>query len=250
MSVTKREIETNFDQFTSSWKSDLPTVISTLDSQRSDFLQSYSRLVSLNAWRANILETEVSTEGVEFFAEALNDALVSHVYARLGSWRSALMSLRSCIENVCYCLFYKDHAVELRLWETGRHRPGFSEIHTYLTQHPDVQPLHDSPVTGLALIKREYGTLSRAVHASAKSFRMTPDSSTTLLWKANAVSLAQWKSREQQTLCGLNLLLTTIFRALLQGAQQQSIRRVLTLVIPPSLHARVKSELNVRILSI
>jgi hypothetical protein len=250
MSLTKLELEANFQKFTQNWKRDLPRVMAGLDTHGASFLESYSRLASLNAWRANILEDQISTGSLEFFTEALNDALVSHVYARLGSWRSSLMSLRSCIENTCYCLFYKDHPIELRLWETGAHRPGFSEIHSYFRQHPDVKDLSDSPVTGLTVIKKEYGTLSRAVHASARNFRMAPDASTTLLWKDNAVSLAQWIRREQQSLAGLNLLLATLFRTELLGAQQQSLRKALSLVIPPSLHSRVRSELKVRVLSL
>jgi hypothetical protein len=246
----KLEIQANFEQFTQSWKRDLPRVIASLETHNASFLESYSRLASMNAWRSNILEDRISTGSLEFFSEALNDALVSHVYARLGSWRSSLMSLRSCIENTCYCVFYKDHPIELRLWETGAHRPGFSEIHSYFRQHPDVRDLGDSPVTGLAVIKKEYGTLSRAVHASARTFRMAPDASTTLLWKDDAVSLAQWIRREQQSLAGLNLLLMTLFRSELVGAQQQSLRKALTLVIPSSLHSRVRSELKVRLLSV
>jgi len=250
MSLTKLEIEANFRKFTENWKGDLPRVMARLDAHSATFQESYSRLVSMNAWRSTILENRISTGSLEFFAEALNDALVSHVYARLGSWRSSLMSLRSCIENTCYCLFYKDHPVELRLWETGEHRPTFSEIHGYLKQHPDIKDVGESPVTGLAVIKREYGTLSRAVHASAKNFRMAPDANTTLLWKDNSVSLAQWQTREQHTLAGLNQLLTTLFRAELMGAQQQSLRRVLSVVIPSSLHSRIRSELKVRVLSL
>src|SRR5204862_7086402 len=142
--------------------------IAALDAHRDAFLSSYSRIASMNAWRSDMLETIVSASSLEFFAEALNDVLISHVFARFGSWRSALMSLRSCIENTCYCLYYKDHPVELRLWESGKHRPPFAEIHGYLASHPDIEPLGSSPVTGLANLKSEYGTLSRAVHASAK----------------------------------------------------------------------------------
>jgi hypothetical protein len=247
MSGTRGEIEVNFDAFTASWKGSLPVSIAALDPRREEFLRSYSRIVSMNAWRGNFLANRVSAGSMEFFAEALNDALVSHVLARCGSWRSALMSLRSCVENTCYCLYYMDHAIELRLWESGRHRPAFSEIHTYLEQHPDVSALGNSPVTGLATIKEEYATLSRAVHASAKSFRMTPNPQGTSFWKADPASLGQWRTREQRTLCGLNLLMTTLFCELLQGAQQILLRRALWLVIPVSLHARVKSELKVNI---
>jgi hypothetical protein len=102
----------------------------------------------------------------------------------------------------------------------------------------------------LAVLKTEYGTLSRAVHASAKSFRMISGTAGTTLWKASAASLAQWTARERQTLLGLNLLLMTVFREKLQGAQQQSLRKALSFVIPSTLHVRVKHDLNIRILSV
>lgn len=204
----------------------------------------------MNAWRTNILDDVLSQPSVEFFAEALNDALVSHVLAQFGSWRSALMSLRSCIENTCYCLYYMDHPVELRLWETGRHRPGFSEIHSYLEHHPDLSLGQNNPITGLPTIKSEYGTLSRAVHASAKSFRMSPDAHSVLLWKPDVIGLKQWRLREQHTLTGLNLLLTSLFRKLLLGTQQRGLRAALANVIPTSMHSRVKSELGVTIRTI
>jgi hypothetical protein len=250
VSLTKAEIAANFDAFTMSWKADLPNAIAALDGHRDEFLKSYGRIASMNAWRSNVLEGRISKPSLEFFAEALNDGLVSHVFAHFGSWRSALMSLRSCIENTYYCLFYKDHPVELRLWQSGRHRPGFSEIHAYLEHHPDISSLGCTPVTGLALIKDEYGTLSRAVHASAKSFRMSPNVHDVALWKPDVVSLGQWRTREQHTLGGLNLLLISIFHDELSGAQQQGLRKALAIVVPASMHTRVKRELKVTIPSV
>ena len=251
MNLTRTEIENNFNDFSGSWQTELPNAIALLESQRDDFLNSYSRIISLNAWRANVLEGRISNGSLEFLNEALNDAMVSHVNARFGSWRTALMSLRSCIENAAYCLYYKDHPVELRLWENGKHRPGFAEIHAYLKSHPDIASFEDSPVTGLATIKKEYGTLSRAVHASAKDFRMVVNGVfKTVLWKPDSISFAKWKTREQQTLCGVNLLLTVTFRDQLQGAQQLSLRKTLSLVIPTTLQARVRRELNVKIVAL
>lgn len=249
MSALKAEIEANFEAFSTSWKTELPKSISALDSYRDDFGKSYARIASLNAWRTNVLESRISEGSLEFFAESINDAVVSHVFARFGSWRSALMSLRSCIENTFYCLYYKDHPIELRLWETGKHRPGFSEIHTYLEHHPDIALFGNIPVTGLASIKDEYATLSRAVHASAKNFRMSPNVHQTALWKPEAASLGQWRTREQHTLSGLNLLLITVFREFLQGTQQSALRKSLSFVIPASLQPKVKSELKVSIVA-
>ena len=120
----------------------------------------------------------------------------------------------------------------------------------YLEQHPDISPLGNSPVTGLAMMKEEYSTLSRAVHASAKSFRMSPNVHDVLLWKPEAARLGQWRTREQHTLCSVNLLLTALFRDSLSGAQQSGLRKALAAVIPPSMHARVKTELQITIPSV
>lgn len=245
MNLTRAELAANFDSFTAAWKSELPNSISALDSFRNDFLKSYSRIASLNAWRGNVLEHRISGQSLEFFAEALNDALVSHVFARLGSWRSALMALRSCIENTCYCLYYADHPIEQRLWDSGRHRPAFSEIHTYLENHPDITGLGNTPINGLSSVKEEYGVLSRAVHASARTFRMSPGAHQIALWKADAISLGQWRTREQRTLCSLNLLLASMFRDLLSGTQLPGLRKALAIVIPLSMHGRVKRDLKI-----
>jgi hypothetical protein len=244
---TGGEVDANFSAFSSKWKSDLTSSIAKLDGNEKDFLLSYRRIVSLNAWRGNILESQISEGSLSFFSEALNDALVSHVLARSGSWRTSLMSLRSCLENTCYCLFYKDHPVELRLWESGKHRPSFSEVHTYLEEHPDVSQFRNSPLSGLGSIKEEFGTLSRAVHASAKSFRMTPGKQGAVLWKVDPGSLGQWRSREQRVVCAINLLLLTIYREHLQGAQQLFLRSSLAAAIPTAFHSDIKKQFKVTV---
>ena len=164
------EVEKNFDCFTERWKKEFPRTIAKLDKHRAVYLQSYIRIASMNAWRANVFAETISVGSLEFFAEAINDALVSHIWARFGSWRSALMSLRSCIENTCYSLYYKDHPVELRLWESGKHRPSFAEIHSYLASHPDIEPFGRSSVTGLAEIKNDTGLFPEQYMLPQKAF--------------------------------------------------------------------------------
>jgi hypothetical protein len=247
MSVYETEVEANFNSFTAAWKASLPATIASLDSHESEFLKSYSRITTMNAWRSNILENAISEASLGFYAEALNDVLVSHVFARFGSWRAALKSLRSCIENTCYCLYYKDHPIELRLWEHGKHRPGFSETLSYLEGHPDISPLGDANVTGIPTIKAEYATLSRAVHGSAKSFRMSPDTRNVKLWTHEAASLGQWRTREQQTLASLNLLMVSVFSERLSGTQNPGLRQALSAVIGPAMRTKVKRELGVTI---
>ena len=241
------EIEKGFDDFTKLWKNEFPGVIADLDAHRAIYLQSYSRIASMNAWRASVLDGKISAGSLEFFAEAINDALVSHIWARFGAWRSALMSLRSCIENTVYSLYYKDHPIELTLWENGKHRPTFSEVHTYLAGHPEIEPLAASPVTGLAAIKGEYGMLSRAVHASAKSFRMSASMHHVVFWTSDATSLGQWRTRERHVLTALNLLLLSIFRTHLQGTQRRGLRTAVANLLSSPLRNRAKTELKINL---
>ena len=115
MSLLLKETETNFKNFDTAWRADMARVATELAKKDTIFLTSYRRIVSLQAWRT-FLELRISADSLAFFLEAQNDALTSHVFASLGSWRSALKALRSCIENVAFCLYYKDHPVEFRLW--------------------------------------------------------------------------------------------------------------------------------------
>lgn len=243
------ELTANFDAFTAGWTTALPKAIDALGAHKGKFVESYSRIASLNAWRANVLEAAVSDESLAFFAESINDAIVSHVLARTGCWRSALMSLRSCIENVLYCIYYKDHPVELRQWLDGKHRLAFSEASSYLESHPDISSIKDLDLTGLPILKSEYSTLSRAVHASGKSFRMSPSTKATALWKPEVASLGKWSARERLVLCGLNLLLTSLFREDLSATRKGAMRQSLAFAIPSSYHAKIKSILGVTVVT-
>lgn len=191
----------------------------------------------------------MSSDSLAFFAEAQNDALVSHVFARMGAWRSALKSLRSCLENVCYSLYYKDHTVELRQWAQGDHRLAFASLHDYLARHPDVASVGDQNITGLQSIHEEFGTLSRAVHASAKAFRMTTEAKKALLWTSEKASLGAWSTREGHVITSLNLLLLCLYRDRLKGAQLLNLRKAISLAIPKSRFAAIKTHMAVSLVS-
>ena len=137
--------------------------------------------------------------------------LVSHVLARCGSWRSSLKSLRSAIENVCFCMYYMDHPVELQQWDKGNHKPSFAATHDSLGNHPLMETVEEA-VNPLPILKKEYAILSRAVHASSKSFRVTGSVKETLLWSAEKPSLSAWSTRERKVIAGLNLLLLVMLR--------------------------------------
>ncbi len=242
MSLLLKETEANFNAFAVDWRKHMAEVSEEMTKQTAKFLQSYRRIVSLQAWRG-FLEPRISEGSLSFFLESQNDALTSHVFANLGSWRSALKSLRSCIENVMFCLYYKDHPVEVTVWEAGQHKPPIAEFVSYLERHP--QRIKDPTVDPLPHLMSEYATLSKAVHGSAKNFRMTKDIKTTLLWSAVAASFGQWQTRETTVLINLNLLLLAHFRDALVGAGAAPLRESVSLIIPKAVFPNVKAHLGV-----
>lgn len=241
-----KELEANYDAFCSASNTERQTAVSTLERRRADYRESYFRIVSLQAWRADVLEPRISRDSLSFFLEAQNDALISHSLAKMGSWRQALQALRSAIENVLLCAYYMDHPVELMLWGTGKHRVPFSELIEYFSRHPKMQGLPAS-ITGIGIVKTEYGTLSRAVHASAQTFRMTQGAHTTQLWISDEQKLGPWLTREKAAITAINLVMLTLFRDLLQGAALPGTRKAISLAIPRSKHHDIKNHLKVRL---
>ena len=173
-----------------------------------------------------MVEAHVPAGCVGFYAEAQNDALISHVQASLGSWRVALKALRSCIENALLCLYYKDHLVEHKLWETRQFRISISAAIKYYREHPLLRDMQEG-TTGIGIINQEYAKLSRAVHASSQDFRMTEGGKGMSLWKTDAAHESRWETHEKKTLLGLNLLMLTLFHEHLQGASLSSVRESL-----------------------
>lgn len=239
------EVDANFLRFESNHRVERDRVEDDFKAEDEKFRLSYRRITSLQAWRTALLEGKLSRGSLAFFLEAQNDALVSHVLAREGAWRSALQGLRSMIENAISCLFYMDHPVEMRLWEDGKHRLGFSSALSYMEKHPDVQGFPKT-VVGLDLLQREYGLLSRAVHASSSSFRMATDGATRLNSSARS-SLGGWTTRQRHSLLGVNLMLLTLFRDDLAGSQLLGLRKAISLAIPNSRHAIIKRRLKVNL---
>jgi len=244
MKDLKQEIRQGFEKFEPAWQAELSSVIKSLGKSDNEFFESYLQLVSLNAWRNELVQTVISAQSASFFLEAQNDGLVSHVFARMGAWRSALKSLRSCIENTVFCLYFKDHSVELSLWSSGKFKPGFSSTIDYLRGHPMVDGI-DPSLTGIDILEKEYSTLSRAVHGSSQ-FQMTAGTGgATSLWTDSTISLGKWRTRERLVLQALNLLMMTMFREHLQGTQRPQLRFAISFAVPPNKFAALKSKLGI-----
>jgi hypothetical protein len=249
MDRLEKEVEANFKAFTDSYTKSAKETADLLGKHESRFLESYRRLVTLRAWLSEVLSNGVSEDALAFFLEALNDALTSHILARAGIWRSSLKSLRSCIENTLFCLFYMDHPVELRLWHSGNHRLSFSELERYFSTHPSVAAVTKA-AAGLDLLSEQYGILSRAVHGSAKSFRMSDLQGIGVqLWSGELCRLGKWLTNEKNVILGLNRLLMALFSEQLQQARVPNLRKAISLIIAKQHHATIKSQFAITLFS-
>lgn len=244
MEQFKLEVKANFERSFIATKTSVEDALTKLETHKEVYSESYSRLVSLNAWRSELFSNLFDADTAEFFQEAHNDALMSHALARQGAWRVALMSLRSLIENTLFGLYYCEHPVELQQWLIGEHKLGFSETIMYLSRHPKLKKL-DEALTGVEILKKEYATLSKAVHGSAKVFRMSRDGTVTGLNLSSPAELGAWNSREKATIAAINLLLTCFFAEHLSGAALPNLRKSISLAIPVKKHANLRASLQV-----
>lgn len=190
------------------------------------YRKCYASVVSIEAWRAYVFEGRIDAGALEFFVEAQNDLLTSYCLARVGSWRSALMSLRSSLENALLCAYFKDHLVELSRWPELRPK-GFKELLSYFEAHfPYSGPSNVHPYVALT---GEYAELSRAVHGSSRSFRMTRDMAIPAIWSADQASCGMWATRFVRVVRSLNLMLMHVMVGELTGAKNRSLREAIAI---------------------
>lgn len=243
------EIDQNFDVFFDEVEVNIHSVIAgqKAEQYKNKFKQSYRRLVSYQAWISEILEKVACVESISFFKEAQNDALASHALARQGAWRVSLMSLRSCIENTVFGIYYLEHPVELKLWTIGKHKLGFTESVNYLAKHPKFIGLADDSINGIEALKTEYSTLSKAVHGSSKLFRMTKTGSIEGLNIKSDSDFGGWQTRERFVINAINLLLLTFFRDDLAGAANSNLRKAVSISIPDSKFSKIKEHYQVNL---
>lgn len=208
------------------------------------FAESYRRLAAFGSLIRDVAIPSMSQDAGSFLFEAHNDALTSHILARHGAWRSSLQSLRSVIEDCLSGLYYADHSIELTLWNDGKFRMGFTDLIRYFEIHPAYAGV-DQQRSGIATIKEEYATLSRAVHGSSKNFRMTSVSSEVLLWSDKKSSAAQWVSREKRTLEALAMMICIRYAGAMAGARLPHVRSMMVFVISHRARAFLKNEKNI-----
>lgn len=245
MSDLSDELDVNAEAFRAKWKQDLDSNLAALGAD-DKFVKSYRRIAALQALRTSLIVPSYGADVGAFFVEAQSDALTSHVFASFGAWRSSLKSLRSCIEDTFGALYFKDHPVELQLWEQGDFRLGFAATHKYFTDHPNLKSCKDG-VSGLDAIKEEYATLSKAVHGSAKGFRMTESAAGLLLWNTQNAKLGAWETRHRKVLEALCLLVVALHASKLQGAAHAGLRAVLGHAIGSNRRTQLRDQLHVHI---
>lgn len=234
----------NYSEFEARWNKEWNLTSSALAS-KPEYLGAYKLLVSLQAWRSELLEEKLGQKAGQFCLEGQNDLLVSYILARSGQWRSSLQSQRSAIENYLNGLFFMDHRVELELWEKGSYKTQFSELIKYFSSHPKHTD-HDGKHYGIDIIKSEYATLSKAVHGSATAFRMTSDDGP-VFFSDNVASLRKWKTRLALVVRGLNLLLISLFREELIGSGKSNLRSSIAYALNSKDQTWLKSELKISI---
>lgn len=241
------EIEANFEAFEYNWPLELNRCKTAIDVKKDVFSKSYMRISSIQAWRTSIINHKLDEGSAAFFFEAQNDFLVSHCLARCGSFRQALKAQRAAIENILFSLYYKDHPIELSQWDYGKHKIGFTSLHDYFLNHPF---LIGSPIqlTGLDSLKSEYSTLSKAVHGSAKIFRMTDNLNDIRMWSDELDNVGKWATREKAVITSLNYLLLWMFKEELRGTKNSNLRKTLSLIIPKSKHIEIKNKLGISII--
>jgi len=243
LSTTSGEIRRNYEEFEAASFAELGKARRELVSSTGRFASNYRRIVSINAWRS-LIELIEPKDAVLFFTEAQNDALLSNVLARCGSWRTALQCLRSVIENVIYFIYYKDHPVELRMWGSGRHKLTAQVVFDYLRSHPEFRGIPPT-VSGIDALQDEYSTLSKAVHGSAIGFRMTAQGDVPVIASSSPASMGAWATRETATLIGVNSILLVLFRAQLKGAGHRGLRESIAFVLPKKRHAAIRTATSV-----
>jgi hypothetical protein len=241
----QQEIDANYVKFFDAWSKGANANFQA-SKGRKQLIESYRRLAAFRALRVNLVENRLSKGAQAFFLEANNDLLTAHVTAHLCAWRASLKFLRSAIENVLYCFYYDVHPIEHRLWEKGKFKVGFAAAHSFFASHPDLVGLPKN-VTALEQLETEYGTLSKAVHASSRSFRMTEGEINVLLWKDDNAKLGAWSTREKATVNALCLLSICLLADDLKGAKNGPTRDALQFALTKHAKQEVKTSLSITI---
>lgn len=207
---------------------------------------SYCRLAGFNSIKRDIVDNHLAEGPKRFFYEAHNDLLLSHVNANLGSWRTALQSLRSFIENSLSTFYFADHPVEMRRWESGDLKIAPRELREYFCVHPDIVKLLPA-LKVKEVLDQEYATLSKAVHASNDLFRMTDQDGTVAIGNPNLADLGKWSTREQSAFEIVVVIALVCLKEHVEGARLPNLRKTLSLSMRKSSRDALKDTFGISI---
>jgi hypothetical protein len=239
------QIKTNYESFSSVLPGQLASNFDVFKGNPK-LIESYARIAALNALKVDLVEPIFSNGSAQFFFEAHNDALLSHVNASMGSWRPALQSLRSFLENTLAAVYYRDHPVEFTKWENGNFKMSPQALREYICEHPLIVDVGNE-LDLKANLDKEYATLSKAVHGSNSLFRMTNSDGKTNIATASLPDLSKWAARERETVNLGVVILVSIFKEQLDGAKLPSLRKALSIPLLSKSRSVLKSKLGITI---
>ena len=245
MADVSEEVKANYLALTDKTVTTISDNIASFKGKKA-LLESYARLATLNAIKLDLIEGDWSEPAKRFFEEAHNDAMLSHLNASFGSWRPALQSMRSFLENTMMAIYYSEHPVELLKWERGDHRIEPRDLREYVASHP-VIALVASDTDLKKELDSEYRDLSAAVHGSKSIFRMTNSDGKPNLAETKPERLGKWAARERATVNLCVLMLASFFNQGLDGAKRQPMRDSMRISLSKKSKAALKKHFNVRI---
>jgi hypothetical protein len=134
------------------------------------------------------------------------------------------------------------------LWELGKHILPISGYVNYISKHPQFIKI-DEDLSGIALLEKEYSTLSKAVHASSINFRMTLIGSRRFpaITLPELSKLNQWIAREKKTIQIINQILITMYYGDIQKAKLRNLRKSISFSIPHNLHDKISTQFDIRL---
>lgn len=215
-------------------------------SQNAALVESYGRIAAVNGIKVDIVDRYFPSEAAQFFFEAHNDLILSHVNASFGCWRPALQALRSFMENTFSSIYYAEHPVELQKWKSGKFYIQPKHLRSYVCEHPKISDLAGA-IDLRSLLDKEYDTLSQAVHASNYLFRMTSADGRTAVMKPDPADLGKWAARERTTVSLCVTVLTCAMRDCLEGAKLSNLRGALGIAVGSACRSALKTHCGISI---
>ena len=204
----------------------------------------YAQATVLESWRSRLLDSRLGP-GLPFWYEAQNDYLLSLVHAGNGVWRSSLQALRSFIENATGAIYYSEHPVEAKRFVSADFRLTWSQTKEYFNTYPYASAAANFRTSAITALASEYADLSKAVHGSSESFRMTAGRQFPLLCSSDRIKIGAWRTRALASAKAINSVLLLHFSSDLTGARLRPLRDELSAIYSTRDRSRIRQSLNI-----